>query len=108
MFTLYLFSCNSPALLEALVLEVEAVFQQALLQELGDIVEGNMHQHNTDDGSEHIEPSVQTESIETEHYRMTEQPYGQHNQQYSPTAADKAPAYERQTPDVSCCAFLHR
>ena len=72
-----------PALLEALVLEVEAVFQQALLQELGDIVEGNMHQHNTDDGSEHIEPSVQTESIETEHYRMTEQPYGQHNQQYS-------------------------
>ena len=47
-----------PALLETLVLEVETVFQQPFFQELGDIVEGDMHQHNTDDGSEHIEPSV--------------------------------------------------
>ena len=42
-----------------------------------------MHQYDTDDGSEHIEPSVQTEGIETGHYRMTEQPYGLHNQQHS-------------------------
>ncbi|EEB23790.1 hypothetical protein BACDOR_03755 [Phocaeicola dorei DSM 17855] len=72
-----------PALLKALILEVEAVFQQPFLQELRDIVEGDMHQYDTDDGSEHIEPSVQTEGIETGHYRMTEQPYGLHNQQHS-------------------------
>ena len=72
-----------PALLETLVLEVETVFQQSFLQELGDVVEGDMHQYHTDDGSEHIEPGVQTEGVETEEHRITEQPYGQHNQQYA-------------------------
>ena len=30
----------------------------SVIKELGDVVKGDMHQHHTDDGSEHVEPSV--------------------------------------------------
>ena len=39
-------------LLEGLVLEVEAVFEQPFLQELADVVEGNMDEYRSKDGGQ--------------------------------------------------------
>ena len=46
-------------LLKGLVLEIEAVFEQSLLQELADIVEGNMDEYRSKDGGCHIEPDIE-------------------------------------------------
>ena len=45
-------------LLEALVLEVEAVFQQTILQILGDIVKSHMAKHGAYDGHHKIQPGT--------------------------------------------------
>ena len=45
---------NLFALLETLVLEVEAVLHQALLDELGDIVQGYMYQYHSHERSRHV------------------------------------------------------
>ncbi len=71
------------ALLETLVLEVEAVFQQSFLQELGDVVEGDMDEYHAHDAREHIEPCVQTEGKETGVHRIAEEPDGQGNEQHA-------------------------
>ena len=45
---------NLFALLETLVLEVEAVLHQALLDELGDIVQGYKYQYHSHERSRHV------------------------------------------------------
>ena len=42
------------ALLKTLVFKIETVFHQSFLQELRDVVQGNMHQHRSDNGCHHI------------------------------------------------------
>ena len=64
------------ALLETLVLEVEAVFQKPFLQVLGDIVESHMDEDNTHHGGYHIQPPVQCDGIEAESEGQTEEPDG--------------------------------
>ena len=66
------------ALLETLVLEVEAVLHQSLLEELGDVVQCDMHEDNPHEGSCHIEDNIQRQRIKSCLHRITEQPYGQH------------------------------
>ena len=66
------------ALLKRLVLEVETVFEQSFLQELGDIVKGNMDADSTKNRGRHIEPDVQTDGIEPHIHTMTKKPYRQY------------------------------
>ena len=42
------------ALFKTLVLKVKAVFHQSFLQELRDVIQGDMHQYRSDDGCHHI------------------------------------------------------
>ena len=46
------------ALLKTLVFKIETVFHQSFLQELRDVVQGDMHQYRSDDGCHHIENGV--------------------------------------------------
>ena len=47
-------------LLEGLVLEVEAVFEQPFLQELADVVEGNMDEYRSKDGGRVLKSQMET------------------------------------------------
>ena len=71
------------ALLKRLVLEVETVFEQSFLQELGDIVKGNMDADGTKNRGSHVEPDVQTDGIEPHIHTMTEKPYRQYGNEQS-------------------------
>ena len=71
------------ALLKRLVLEVETVFEQSFLQELGDIVEGNMDADGTKNRGSHVKPDVQTDGIEPHIHTMTEKPYRQYGNEQS-------------------------
>ena len=62
------------ALLETFILKVEPVFTQSLLDELRDVIQCNMYKNRTQDGSNHIKDNIQTQGIETEIHRITEQP----------------------------------
>ena len=64
-------------LFEALVLKVEAVFEQTFLEELGYVVECDMHQY---DGREHIEDDVQKQGIEAHLHRVVEEPHREYKQ----------------------------
>jgi hypothetical protein len=70
-------------LLKRLVLEVETVFEQSFLQELGDIVKGNMDADGTKNGGSHVEPDIQRDSIEPHIHSMTEKPYRQYGNKQS-------------------------
>ena len=61
-------------LLEGLVLEVEAVFEQTFLQELADVVECDMDEYRSKDGGSHIEPEVECYRIEASVHPGFEQP----------------------------------
>ena len=65
------------ALDEGLVLEVEPVLQQALLEELRNVVQGDMDEYRPDHGGEHVKPPVQVDGINVRTHRMAEQPDGQ-------------------------------
>ena len=65
------------ALDERFVLEIEPVFQEALLEELRDVVQRDMHQHRPDNRSRHIEPQVHPDGIDVRSHRMAEKPDGQ-------------------------------
>ena len=72
-----------PALLETLVLVVEAVLQQTLLEELGDVVKGDVYQHHANYGGKHIEPDVQTQGIEPRFHLEAEQPDRKNDQPHT-------------------------
>jgi len=63
-------------LLKGLVLEIEAVFEQSLLQELADIVEGNMNEYRSKDGGCHIEPYIEGYRVEARVHTGLEEPDG--------------------------------
>ena len=63
-------------LFEGLVLEIEAVLQQSLLEELGYVVQGDMHQYGTHHRSGHVEPPVERNRVDARGKVMPEQPDG--------------------------------
>ena len=70
-------------MLETFIFKVEAVFEQTLFEEFGDIVKGDVNQYHADHGGNHIEPDVQAQGIKPCFHRITVQPYGQYNQPYT-------------------------
>ena len=68
------------ALFKTFILEVEPVSHQSLLDELRDIIQGDMHQYHTHDGSYHIENDIQRQRVESCLHRTVEQPHGKHEQ----------------------------
>lgn len=62
---------------EGLVLEIEPVLQKSLLQEFGDIVQGDMHEHRTDHRRGHIEPQVKGDGVDPRGHPVREKPDGQ-------------------------------
>ena len=70
-------------LLETFVLEVEAVFQQAILQILGDIVEGDMNQHRADNGHQEINPCTAVQGEEGRSPMTIEYPHREEHQNTS-------------------------
>ena len=63
-------------LLEGLVLEVETVFKQPFLQELADVVEGNMDEYRSKDGGSHIKPDIESYRVEARVHTGLEEPDG--------------------------------
>ena len=66
------------ALLETFILEIETILHQSLFEELGDVIQCDMHEDNPRERYRHIENNVQRQRVEPRLHRMTEQPYGQH------------------------------
>jgi hypothetical protein len=63
-------------LLERLILEIESVFEQTLLQELADVVKGNVNEYGSKYRGCHIEPEVESYRIESCVHTGLEQPDG--------------------------------
>ena len=76
-------------LFKALVLEVEAVFHQASLQILGDIIQGRMYEERSEDGRYHIYPDIEPYSIESGRHIPPIDPYRQYDQCQSCSQWDK-------------------
>lgn len=71
------------ALLETLVLKVEAVFEKTLLEKLGDVVESHMYQDSPEDCGCHIQPDVQTKGNKHGHNPMAEEPQRENGDEQS-------------------------
>ena len=67
-------------MLETFILEIETVLHQSLFEELGDVIQCHMHEDNPRERYRHVENNVQRQCVEPRLHRMTEQPYGQHQQ----------------------------
>ena len=76
-------------LFKALVLKVEAVFHQASLQILGDIIQGSVYEERSEDRRYHIYPDIEPYSIESGRHVPAIDPYRQYNQCQSCSQWDK-------------------
>ena len=65
---------------EALVLQVEAVFQQTFLQVFGDVVQCHVNQYRTDHRCRHVEDDVQAHGVKADIHFIPEQPHRKHQQ----------------------------
>ena len=68
------------ALLEALVLKIEPVFHQPVLDELRDVVQGDMHEYHAHERSGHVQDNVHGQRVQLHPHRFVEQPYGEDKQ----------------------------
>ena len=69
------------ALFKTFILEIEPVLHQAVLGELRDVVQRDMHQYHPREGCRHVENDVQGQRVEPYLHRVSEQPYRQGEQQ---------------------------